>query len=96
MNIIAFSASNVLERKNIEHDNKILATKLKISEDVKCEIKGVQSTEENVMAAESDIKNVDMAEEILRNTKKSILEEASMAILSQANKNSEDVISLLQ
>ena len=96
MNIVSLNASNVLERKNIEHDNKTLATKLKISEEVKCEIKGIESSEENLMAAKSDIKNVDMAEKLLKDTKKSILEQSSMALLSQANKNSNDVISLLQ
>jgi flagellin len=53
-------------------------------------------TNENLMASESDIKNIEMAEDLLKRTKNDILERSAMALLSQANKNSSDVITLLQ
>jgi flagellin len=54
------------------------------------------TTEENLTAAESRIRDVDMAEEMVTYTKNSILNESAMAMLSQANKQPEKILTLLQ
>ena len=80
--------------------SKVISTTLKIKENVSVETeiseKDVNVTNENLVASESDIKNIDMAEALLKRTKDSLLEKSAMALLSQANKNSSDVITLLQ
>lgn len=54
------------------------------------------TTEENLTAAESRIRDVDMAEEMVTYTKNSILNQAAMAMLAQANKEPEKILTLLQ
>ncbi len=56
----------------------------------------LSTTEENLTAAESRIRDVDMAEEMVAFTKNSILNESAMAMLSQANKQPEKILTLLQ
>lgn len=56
----------------------------------------LSTTEENLTAAESRIRDVDMAEEMVTYTKNSILNESAMAMLSQANKQPEKILTLLQ
>ncbi len=51
---------------------------------------------ENVTAAESRIRDVDMAEEMMKYTKNSILVQASQAMLAQANQVPQGVLQLLQ
>ncbi len=53
-------------------------------------------TQENLNAAESRIRDVDMAEEMVTYTKNSILNESAMAMLAQANKEPEKILTLLQ
>ena len=55
---------------------------------------GVQS--ENLTAAESRIRDVDMAEEMMAYTKNNILVQASQAMLAQANQVPQGVLQLLQ
>ena len=50
----------------------------------------------NVKAAESTIRDVDMAEEMANFTKNNILTQAAQAMLSQANQSSQSVLSLLR
>ena len=50
----------------------------------------------NVKAAESTIRDVDMAEEMANFTKNNILTRAAQAMLSQANQSSQSVLSLLR
>jgi flagellin len=50
----------------------------------------------NVKAAESTIRDVDMAEEMANYTKNSILTQAAQAMLAQANQSSQSVLSLLR
>jgi len=50
----------------------------------------------NVRAAESTIRDVDMAEEMANFTRNSILKQAAEAMLSQANQSSQGVLSLLR
>lgn len=52
--------------------------------------------EENLAAAESRIRNVDMAKEVMNQAKSSILSQAAQAMLAQANKVSESVLRLLR
>jgi flagellin len=50
----------------------------------------------NVKAAESVIRDVDMAEEMANFTKNNVLSQAAQAMLSQANQSSQGVLSLLR
>jgi flagellin len=50
----------------------------------------------NVRAAESTIRDVDMAEEMATFTKNNVLTQAAQAMLSQANQSSQSVLSLLR
>src|SRR4051812_33263548 len=52
--------------------------------------------QENLVAAESRIRNVDMAEETVTLTKNQILAQAGTAMLSQANQSGQNVLSLLR
>ena len=56
----------------------------------------LSTTQENLTAAESRIRDVDMAEEMVTYTKNTILNESAMAMLSQANKQPEKILTLLQ
>ena len=56
----------------------------------------LSTTQENLTAAESRIRDVDMAEEMVAYTKNSILNESAMAMLAQANKQPEKILTLLQ
>jgi flagellin len=51
---------------------------------------------ENVQAAESVIRDVDMAAEMTAFTKNQILTQASTAMLAQANQSSQAILSLFQ
>lgn len=50
----------------------------------------------NVRAAESSIRDVDMAEEMAQYTKSNVLSQAATAMLAQANQSSQSVLSLLR
>jgi flagellin len=52
--------------------------------------------QENLVAAESRIRDVDMAEEMVNLTKEQILAQASQAMLAQANQLPQSVLQLLQ
>jgi flagellin len=53
-------------------------------------------TEENLMASESRIRDVNVAEETVNLTKAQILQQAGTSVLSQANQSSQSVLSLLR
>lgn len=57
--------------------------------------KGLMSAYENVQAAESRIRDTDMAEEMVEYTKNSILVQANTAMLAQANMKPRNVMPLL-
>lgn len=59
-------------------------------------IKYTDNTAENVQAAESRMRDTDMAEEMMKYSKSSILEQASQAMLAQTNQTPESVLTLLQ
>jgi flagellin len=52
--------------------------------------------EENLTAAESRIRDVDMAAEMITFTKNQVLQQAGMSMLSQANQGGQSVLSLLR
>jgi flagellin len=56
----------------------------------------LSSYEENLMAAESRIRDVDMAAEMAEMTKQQILNQAGTSMLAQANQLPQSVLSLLQ
>jgi flagellin len=59
-------------------------------------VNNLGTTTENVTAAESRIRDVDMAKEMSEFTKQSILMQAATAMLAQANQQPQNVLQLLQ
>lgn len=59
-------------------------------------IANTDNTSENLQAAESRIRDVDMAEEMVRFSKDGILQQAAQSMLAQANQSPQGVLSLLQ
>lgn len=58
--------------------------------------KGINVAAENTQAAESRIRDADMASEIVEFTKNQVLQSTSLAMLSQANSQSANVLALLR
>ena len=56
----------------------------------------MSATKENLQTAESRVRDVDMAEEMMNYTKNNILLQASQAMLAQANQQPQGVLQLLQ
>jgi flagellin len=54
------------------------------------------NTSENLQAAESRIRDVDMAKEMVKFSKDSILQQAAQSMLAQANQSTQGVLSLLR
>jgi flagellin len=59
-------------------------------------INNLGASQENLTAAESRIRDVDMAKEMMAQTKNSILSQAAQAMLSQANQQPQGVLQLLR
>jgi len=59
-------------------------------------IRNVDNTAENLQAAESRIRDVDMAKEMMEQTRQNILQQASTAMLAQANMAPQTVLQLLR
>jgi flagellin len=59
-------------------------------------ISNLESQSENIQTAESRIRDVDMAKEMLQSSKNSILAQASQAMLAQANQQPQAVLQLLR
>ena len=59
-------------------------------------ISSTDNTAENLQAAESRIRDVDMAKEMMNLTKLNVLQQASQAMISQANQAPQQVLSLLK
>jgi flagellin len=59
-------------------------------------ISNLDTTAENLQAAESRIRDVDMAKEIMENTTRNILQQAGQAMLAQANQAPQSVLQLLR
>ncbi len=58
-------------------------------------VENLSTTSENLTAAESRIRDVDMAAEMVNYTKNSILNQSAMAMLAQANQQPQQILSLL-
>ncbi len=59
-------------------------------------IANADNTAENLQAAESRIRDVDMAKEMVSYSKSNILQQAAQSMLAQANQSTQGVLSLLQ
>ena len=59
-------------------------------------IKNLDNVVENTQAAESQIRDTDMAEEMVRYSNNNILAQAGQSMLAQANQTNQGVLSLLQ
>ena len=59
-------------------------------------MKGLAVGAENLQAAESRIRDTDMAREMVDFTKNQILTQAGTAMLAQANQTSQSILGLLQ
>ncbi|TDL78928.1 flagellin [Peribacillus frigoritolerans] len=59
-------------------------------------ISNLNNASENLTAAESRVRDVDMAKEMMEQTKNSILAQASQAMLAQANQQPQGVLQLLR
>ena len=59
-------------------------------------IKNLDNASENIQASESRIRDVDMAKEMMEFTKNNILQQASQAMLAQANQAPQGVLQLLR
>ncbi|MNC59162.1 putative flagellin YvzB [compost metagenome] len=59
-------------------------------------INNLGTTSENLSAAESRIRDVDMAKEMMAQTKNNILAQAAQAMLAQANQQPQGVLQLLR
>ncbi|MDF2524742.1 MAG: flagellin domain protein [Clostridiales bacterium] len=59
-------------------------------------IANADNTAENLQSAESRIRDIDMAQEMVKYSKDNILQQAAQSMLSQANQSTQGVLSLLQ
>ncbi len=59
-------------------------------------LNNLSNYQENLSAAESSIKDVDMASEMVNFTKLQVLQQAGMSVLAQANQSSQSVLTLLR
>ena len=59
-------------------------------------IKNLNNSSENLQAAESRIRDVDMAQEMMNFTRSNVLNQAAQAMLAQANQQPTQVLSLLR
>lgn len=59
-------------------------------------IKNLDNVVENATAAESQIRDTDVAEEMVRYSNNNILQQAGQSMLAQANQSNQGVLSLLQ
>ena len=59
-------------------------------------INNLGTSSENLTAAESRIRDVDMAQEMMEFTKNIILQQAAQAMLAQANQQPQSVLQLLR
>lgn len=58
-------------------------------------VKGLDSASENLQSAESRIRDVDMAQQMVEHSKLQILQQAGTSMLAQANQSSQSVLKLL-
>ncbi|MBP3782626.1 MAG: flagellin [Butyrivibrio sp.] len=83
-------------KKGIEYISKERATLGAQQNRLEHTYKNVTNVEENTTAAESRIRDTDMADEMVRYSNNNILAQAGQAMLAQANQTNQGVLSLLQ
>ncbi len=85
------TVNNALQR--VSHQRALLGA---MQNRLEHTIKNLDTSAENLQAAESRIRDVDMAKEIMEYTKESILMQSSQAMLAQANQIPQNVLQLLR
>jgi len=85
------TVNNALQR--VSHQRALLGA---MQNRLEHTIKNLDTSTENLQAAESRIRDVDMAKEIMEYTKDSILMQSSQAMLAQANQIPQGVLQLLR
>jgi len=85
------TVNNALQR--VSHQRALLGA---MQNRLEHSIKNLDTSAENLQAAESRIRDVDMAKEIMEYTKDSILMQSSQAMLAQANQIPQGVLQLLR
>lgn len=96
---VAGSGSSLL-KENIDKAIKSVTTERSklgaVQNRLEYTVKVDDNTAENMQAAESRIRDTDMADEMTRFSKESILQQAATSMLAQANQANQGVLSLLQ
>lgn len=96
----AAGSNSVLLKDNIDNAIKSVTTERSklgaIQNRLEYTVKVDDNTAENMQAAESRIRDTDMADEMTRFSKESILQQAATSMLAQANQANQGVLSLLQ
>ena len=91
---------SILLKENIDEAIKSVTTERSklgaIQNRLEYTVKVDDNTAENMQAAESRIRDTDMADEMTRFSKESILQQAATSMLAQANQANQGVLSLLQ
>ncbi|WP_347353559.1 flagellin [Acetoanaerobium noterae] len=85
------AVNNAIERVSSER-SKLGAVQNRLEHS----IKNLDTSSENLQAAESRIRDVDMAKEMMELTKNNILQQAAQAMLAQANQQPQGVLQLLR
>ncbi len=96
-------ATHASAAKSISHINsaikKVSAERSKLGANqnrLEHTIKNLDNSSENLQAAESRVRDVDMAKEMMEQTKQNILQQAATAMLAQANQAPQTVLQLLR
>lgn len=96
----AAGKNSTLLKKNIDEAIKSVTTERSklgaVQNRLEYTVKVDDNTAENMQAAESRIRDTDMADEMTRFSKESILQQAATSMLAQANQANQGVLSLLQ
>ena len=96
----AAGSGSALLKDNIDEAIKSVTTERSklgaIQNRLEYTVKVDDNTAENMQAAESRIRDTDMADEMTRFSKESILQQAATSMLAQANQANQGVVSLLQ
>lgn len=96
----AAGRDSILLKDNIDEAIKSVTTERSklgaIQNRLEYTVKVDDNTAENMQAAESRIRDTDMADEMTRFSKESILQQAATSMLAQANQANQGVLSLLQ
>ena len=96
----AAGSDSILLKDNIDEAIKSVTTERSklgaIQNRLEYTVKVDDNTAENMQAAESRIRDTDMADEMTRFSKESILQQAATSMLAQANQANQGVLSLLQ